>query len=107
MKKNILTLSQFGRLCEERGFTRYQFSVNDQCNADICGPCFSCVYKIVSIFLQPNTVVFNSQDAKLYFKYVKYIQIMKDDSEKGLVFDVVCKENAFEDNEKRFTLFAA
>ena len=75
MMKNILSLSEFERLCSRRGFSEYTFEQPIRLPRNIAGGSTGIqAYQSAAVYLSPNVIVFNNADSILYFRHVKYLR---------------------------------
>lgn len=81
MTKNILSLSEFERLCFDLGFSDYSFEQPLQpIRGYIDGSTQLTKYQSVSVFLSPNVIVFKNGSSILYFRHVKSLRVLSADS---------------------------
>ena len=104
---NKISVYEFSQMCEGRKLEQFVFDSSKQPRLDMS---VGFAYKVHSILvysvMHPNIICFKNGDQFLRFSDISHIEIIDDNAEDGLVFDILCKKLRQNDQFKRFRFVA-
>lgn len=104
---NKLSVWEFEQLCTSRTHLMYTFESSMQPSKSTL-PFFN--YRFIGLevvcILHPNIICFKNGNQFVRFGNVKSVEIISDDSDNGLVFDIICGNNTQNSEQSKYRLTA-
>lgn len=106
--RKVMNIGELKRYYEGRSFRRILFCTENQLWDKVENPLKANLsFTSMLMATNPNVICLKNGDSVLYFERVKHILVDDKRSVLGTVLDIVCGDNAGNENDRHYTLITS